>query len=156
MLGCRLDKAGRVIVEQDLSIPGHPEIFVIGDLAAFREKTASGERMLPGVAQVAIQGGKMAAKNILRTLRGQPRATFHYFDKGNMASIGRAAAIMERGRLRMSGFLAWIAWLFIHVMYLIGFRNRIMVMIKWAWAYIRFEKTGRLIYGGLKWGNQSD
>ncbi len=156
MLGAPLDKAGRVIVEQDLSIPGHPEIFVIGDLAAFKEKTASGERMLPGVAQVAMQGGRTAAKNILRTLHGRPRVTFRYFDKGNMASIGRAAAILERGKLRMSGFIAWIAWLFIHVMYLIGFRNRIMVMLKWAWAYIRFEKTGRLIYGGLKWGSQSD
>src|SRR6185369_10850023 len=130
-LGVPLDKPGRVIVNQDLSVPGHPEVFVIGDLANF---TPAGEKnSLPGLAPVAMQQGKHAAKNIGADVKGESRKPFHYWDKGTMATIGRAAAVADLGKFHFSGFLAWLMWLFVHLMFLVGFRNRLLVMIEWAW-----------------------
>jgi NADH dehydrogenase len=142
-LGAPLDRAGRVQVNPDLGVPGAPGVYVIGDLAAF---TQDG-KPLPGVAQVAMQGGVRAAKNILRVTRGEPTQPFRYVDKGSLATIGRAAAVAEIGGLRFSGFFAWIVWLLIHILFLIGFRNRVLVMLQWAWAYLRFERGARLITG---------
>ena len=143
-LGVAVDRAGRVLVEQDLSVPGHPGVFVIGDLAAF--KTPAG-KMLPGVAPVAIQQGRWAADNIWRRSRGQATRAFVYRDKGSLATIGRAAAVAELGRLHFSGWLAWLLWLVVHIMYLIGFRNRLLVIINWAWAYFTRGSGIRLITG---------
>jgi len=143
-LGAPTDRAGRVLVNPDLSVPGHPEIFVIGDLASLKDKNG---KMVPGVAPAAMQEGVATARNIERELRGEPREGFHYFNKGNLATIGRAAAIAEFGRLHISGFLAWLAWLFIHIFFLIGFRNRIIVLIQWAWSYLTYERGARLITG---------
>ncbi len=141
-LGVALDRAGRVPIELDLTIKGHPEAFVIGDLATL----AGGDgRPLPGVAQVAIQQGRWAAATILRAVQGEPRAPFHYKDYGTMATIGRNRAIADFGRVELAGFVAWVAWLFIHIMYLIGFRNRAVVMISWAWSYLTFQRGARLI-----------
>ncbi|MFY9674962.1 MAG: NAD(P)/FAD-dependent oxidoreductase [Terriglobales bacterium] len=143
-LGTQTDRAGRVFVQPDLSIPGHPEVFVIGDLAALNDEKG---HMLPGVAQVAIQQGKWAAGMIARDLHGQPRANFHYHDKGSLATIGRAAAVAQIFGFELSGYFAWLAWLFIHILFLIGFRNRMVVMINWAWAYLTYERGARLITG---------
>jgi NADH dehydrogenase len=143
-LGVPVDRAGRVLVNPDLSIPGHPEVFVIGDLASFR--TESGE-ILPGVAPVAIQQGGATAHNIARDLGREPRKNFHYFDKGSLATIGRAAAVAQFGKIKISGFLAWLAWLFVHMFFLIGFRNRAMVFLQWAWSYFTYERGARLITG---------
>ena len=143
-LGVPLDKAGRVLVEPDLSIPGHPEVFVIGDLAAFLHQTG---RPLPGLAPVAIQQGRHAAKNILRRCQGLPSQPFHYVDRGILATIGRAAAVADFGVAKFSGFLAWVIWLFVHIFWLIGFRNRFIVLFEWAWAYITFQRSARLITG---------
>jgi NADH:ubiquinone reductase (H+-translocating) len=148
MLGAPLTRAGLVVVEPDLSVPGHPEIFVAGDLAA--TKTADG-RPVPAVAQPAIQGGKCAGRNILHRLYREPTEVFQYMDIGNMAVIGRNKAIVDLSPFRIpkidgfSGFLAWGAWLFIHVLYLVGFRNRLMVLIQWAWAYTTYQRGARLI-----------
>jgi NADH dehydrogenase len=142
-LGAPLDRAGRVIVEPDLSLPGHPEVFVLGDLA--HAKQARG--IVPGVAQGAMQGGAHAARQILRDLAGKPREPFRYWNKGNLATIGRAAAVADLGRIRLSGFIAWFVWVFIHILYLIGFRNRLVVMIQWAWAYLMYQRGIRLITG---------
>lgn len=142
-LGVPLDRAGRVLVDADLSIPGHPEVFVVGDLAAAR----SDGREVPGVAQGAIQGGEHAAKNIRRALDGKAYEPFHYRDKGSLATIGRAAAVADLGRLRFSGFWAWVVWWLVHVMFLVGFRNRILVMFSWAWSYVTFQRGARLITG---------
>ena len=143
-LGVPVDRAGRVAVNPDLSLPGHPELFVIGDLATLKDENG---KLLPGVAPVAIQEGKAAAHNIGAELRGEPRKNFHYFNKGNLATIGRAAAVAEFGKIHISGFVAWLAWLFVHVFFLIGFRNRIIVMVQWAWSYFTFERGARLITG---------
>jgi NADH dehydrogenase len=143
-LGAPIDRAGRVIVQPDLTIPGHPEIFVIGDLASF---TGPDGKPLPGVAQVAIQMGRHAVKNILRALEHQPYRPFVYKNLGNMATIGRASAIADFGRLRLHGWFAWLAWLFVHIMNLIGFRNRIVVLVQWAWAYFSYQRAIRLITG---------
>jgi NADH:ubiquinone reductase (H+-translocating) len=143
-LGAATDRAGRVLVNPDLSIPGHPEVFVVGDLAALKDEHG---RWLPGVAPVAMQQGKATAHNIGRELRGEARRNFHYFDKGNLATIGRAAAVAQFGKLHISGFLAWLAWLFIHIFFLIGFRNRLIVLIQWAWSYFTYERGVRLITG---------
>ncbi len=142
-LGVPLDRAGRVIVQPDLTIPGHPDIYVIGDLALFAH-TSDG-KPLPGVAQVAIQQGARAAKNILRSLAGQPREPFAYFDWGNLATIGRAAAVADFGWLKVTGYLAWVLWLFIHIMKLTGFRNRLVVFIQWSVAYFTHQRSIRLI-----------
>jgi len=143
-LGAPIDRAGRVLVNPDLTIPGHPEVFVIGDLASLND--ASG-RPLPGVAQVAMQMGAHAAHNIQRAIEGQPLRPFHYRDYGNMATIGRASAVADLHWLQLKGFLGWLAWLFIHLVKLIGFRNRIVVFVQWAWAYFSYQRAIRLITG---------
>ena len=143
-LGLPLDRIGRVEVEQDLSIPGHPHVFVVGDLASFVHQTGS---PLPGVAQVAKQEGTQAAKNILRLVAGEPTTAFRYRDPGNMATIGRAAAIADFGWLRVSGFLGWLMWLFVHIMFLVGFRNRLSVLLQWAGSYLTYQRSVRLITG---------
>jgi NADH dehydrogenase len=141
-LGAPLDRAGRVSVEPDLSIAGHPEVFVVGDAAAFLGPDG---KQLPGVAPVAIQGGTHAARTILRRVKGEPSSVFTYYDKGNLAIIGRGSAIADIRGLRFSGPIAWLAWLFLHIFELIGFRNRIIVMVEWAVAYITRQRNVRLI-----------
>ena len=143
-LGAPVDRAGRVLVNPDLSIPGHPEVFVVGDLAALKDENG---KWLPGVAPVAMQEGKATAHNIGNELRGEPRKNFHYWNKGSLATIGRAAAVADFGKIHVSGFLAWLSWLFIHIFFLIGFRNRLMVLIQWAWSYLTYERGARLITG---------
>ena len=168
-LGAPVDRAGRVLVQPDLSVPGHPEVFVIGDLAALKDEQG---KMLPGIAPVAIQQGRFVAKRIRQELEsrtgstpgstpGAPsfsrslreggdldaRPVFHYWDKGSLATIGRAAAVAEFGRIHISGFIAWLAWLFVHILFLIGFRNRLLVFIQWAWSYVTYERGARLITG---------
>ncbi len=146
-LGAPVDRAGRVLVNPDLSLPGHPEVFVIGDLASLKDKNGN---PLPGLAPVAMQQGKATAKNIERELQGNPRQNFHYLDKGSLATIGRAAAVAQFGKVHISGFLAWLSWLFVHILFLIGFRNRIIVLIQWAWAYFTYERGARLITGSTQ------
>ena len=141
-LGPNLDRAGRVIVDPDLSVPGHPGVFVAGDLASFSHQTG---KPLAGVAQVAKQQGRRAAANVARLLAGQPTTRFHYYDPGNMATIGRHAAIADFGFLRVSGYLGWLLWLFVHIMFLIGFRNRLSVLLQWAAAYLTYQRSVRLI-----------
>ena len=131
------------MVRPDLSVPGHPEVFVAGDLA----RVLLGERVVPGVAPAAIQQGRHAADSIVRLVSGESAPAFHYRDKGSLATIGRAAAVAEIGRLRFGGFLAWMAWLLIHIFYLIGFRNRLWVLAGWAWSYVTFKRGARLITG---------
>lgn len=141
-LGVPLDHAGRVPVEPDLSVPGYPEAFVIGDLCAFLHQTGA---PLPGVAPVAIQQGRAAAENAWRRLEGQPTEPFRYTDKGSMATIGRAAAVAVIGDVHLSGLVAWLAWLGVHIASLIGFRNRFLVLFQWAWAYVTWQRGARLI-----------
>jgi NADH:ubiquinone reductase (H+-translocating) len=143
-LGAPVDRAGRVLVNPDLTIPNHPEVFVIGDLATLKDEHG---RQLPGVAPVALQEGRYVAKTISRDLKNSPRENFHYFDKGSLATIGRAAAVAEIRRIHISGYFAWLAWLFIHIFFLIGFRNRIIVLFQWAWSYFTYERGARLITG---------
>ncbi len=137
------DRAGRVLVAGDLSVPDHPEVFVIGDLAHIVQDGHT----LPGVAQVALQGGRHVARLIRGELTGRPRSAFRYHDRGNLATIGRAAAVADLGRIRFAGLPAWLAWVFIHILYLIGFRNRILVMLQWAWAWATYQRGIRLITG---------
>jgi NADH dehydrogenase len=141
-LGVPVDRAGRVIVQSDLTVPGHPEIQVIGDLANCKTKDG---KSLPGVSPVAIQEGRHAAKNILHMIDGAKPQTFYYWDKGSMATIGRNRAVADLNFIHFSGLPAWIAWLFIHILYLVGFRNRIAVLFQWGWAYLTFNKGARLI-----------
>jgi len=166
-LDAPVDRAGRVPVQADLSLPGHPEVFVIGDLAAAKDEQG---KMLPGVAPVAIQEGKFVAKLIReevervgtnRNIEGAPalsrplrqdgggdsRPAFHYWDKGSLATIGRAAAVAQFGKIHISGFIAWLSWLFVHILFLIGFRNRLLVFIQWAWSYVTYKRGARLITG---------
>jgi len=143
-LGTPTDRAGRVLVLPDLSIPGHSEVFVIGDLASLKDERGN---PVPGVAPAAIQQGKATARNIARDLQQQPRENFHYINKGNLATIGRAAAIAQFGKIHISGFIAWLSWLFVHIFFLIGFRNRLLVLIQWAWSYFTYERGARLITG---------
>ncbi len=143
-LGVPVDGVGRVLVQPDLSIPNHPEVFVIGDLAALRDENG---KMLPGVAPVAIQQGDWVAETVARDLENRPRGSFHYHDKGSLATIGRAAAVAQFGKFELSGYLAWLAWLFVHILFLIGFRNRLLVMIQWSWSYLTYERGARLITG---------
>ena len=153
-LGVPVDRAGRVLVNPDLSIAGHPEVFVIGDLATLKDDHG---KLLPGVAPVAMQEGTATAKNIQRDLRHEPRQNFHYVDKGSLATIGRAAAVADFGKFHVSGFIAWLSWLFIHIFFLIGFRNRIIVLIQWAWSYFTYERGARLITGDTRlpgWDDQ--
>jgi len=148
-LGVPVDRAGRVMVEPDLSIPGHREVFVIGDLATMKDEHGN---TLPGVAPVAMQQGKFVARQISADLAGQPRERFHYFDKGSLATIGRAAAIAQFGKIHISGALAWLTWLFVHILFLIGFRNRIAVMLQWAWSYLTYKRAAWLITGAMRSG----
>jgi len=158
MLGVPTDRAGRVLVEPDLSIPGHPEVLIAGDQAASQivdtKKTETegpqnvvpqAAKWVPGVAPAAIQMGKFAARQIKRSLAGQPRERFVYWNKGSLATIGRSHAVADLGLLHFSGYFAWLAWLFIHLMFLIGFRNRLLVMSEWAWAYVTYNQGARLI-----------
>ena len=140
-LGARLDRAGRVLVELDLSIPGHAEVFVVGDAAAFVQDGMP----LPGVAQVAMQQAAHAARGVLYRMRGEPTTRFRYHDKGSMAIIGRGSAIADLGWTQFAGVLAWFAWLFIHILMLIGFRNRLAVLFQWAMSYITYQRSVRLI-----------
>jgi NADH dehydrogenase len=140
-LGAPLDNAGRVKVNEDLSVPGHPEIFAIGDLATLAQEG----RLVPWVCPAANQEGAFAAKSIIRDTRHQPRKKFHYFNKGDLATIGRSRAIADFGRVRFTGRLAWFLWLFVHIMYLVGFRNRIVVFIEWAYSYFTYQVGVRLI-----------
>jgi NADH:ubiquinone reductase (H+-translocating) len=153
-LGVAVDRVGHVPVQADMSLPGHPEVFVIGDLAAAKDEQG---RLLPGVAPVAIQQGKYVAKLIREEVECSaaselhpgypPRLPFHYWDKGSLATIGRAAAVAQFGKIHISGFIAWLSWLFVHILFLIGFRNRLLVFIQWAWSYMTYERGARLITG---------
>jgi NADH:ubiquinone reductase (H+-translocating) len=144
-LGAPLDRQGRVIVKQDCSIEGHPEVFVIGDMARF--VPAGQDQPLAGISPVAIQEGRSVARNILRDGRGEPRVPFEYFDKGFMATIGRARAVAQIRKLRLWGLPAWLTWVFVHLFYLVGFRNRISVLLSWVWRYAMFKYSARLITG---------
>jgi len=143
--GAPLDRAGRLIVEPDLTVPGHPEIFVIGDLANFSHQTG---QPLPGVAPVAMAQGRYVARTIEARLRGEAVRPFHYFDKGTLATIGRNKAVAAFGRLHISGPVAWFVWLFVHLMYLVEFDNRLLVLIEWIYDYITRNRGARLITGG--------
>ena len=147
-LGVPLDGAGRVVVGPDCAVPGHPELFVIGDMASFTPEGAPAP--LPGVSPVAIQEARAAARNIMADVTSMPRVPFRYFDKGFMATIGRARAVAQLGRLRMSGLLAWLAWVFVHLVYLVGFRNRLSVFTNWIWAYVISRHGARVITGGAR------
>jgi NADH dehydrogenase len=142
-LGVPIDRVGRVIVQDDLTIPGHPEVQVIGDLAAFTDERTG--KLLPGVSPVAMQQGRHAAANVLAMIDGQKPRRFWYFDKGNLATIGRNKAVADLHAVHLSGFPAWVAWAFVHIMFLVGFRNRTAVFFQWAWAYFSFSKGARLI-----------
>lgn len=142
--GAELDRVGRVLVEPDLSVRGHPNLFVVGDLAHFAHGL---ERPLPGLAPVAMQQGNYVAKVIAARLENRAPEPFHYRDKGTMATIGRAAAVAQIGRIRLSGLIAWLAWLFIHLMYLVGFDNRVLVFLQWMWNYVTYRRGVRLIVG---------
>jgi NADH:ubiquinone reductase (H+-translocating) len=140
--GAQLDRAGRVLVADDLSIPGHPEIFVIGDLANYSHQTG---KPLPGVAPVAMQEGAYVARLIQRRLQGETLPAFHYGDKGSLATIGRAAAVADFGKIRFSGFFAWLVWLFVHLLYIVEFESRVLIFIQWAWDYFTRNRMARLI-----------
>jgi NADH dehydrogenase len=159
--GAAVDRQGRVLVGPELTVTGHPEVFVIGDLAAVPHAAVSQEASvpaveagqappptLPGVAPVAIQEGKYVAKLIRRRLAGRADVPFVYRDKGSMATIGRASAVADLGWLQLSGLIAWLAWLFIHLMYLVQFQSRVLVLIQWAWNYVTRNRSARLITGG--------
>jgi len=141
--GAALDRTGRIVVEPDLTVPGHPEIFSIGDMANY---TQDG-KPLPGVAPVAIQQGRFVAKLINARIRGRTLPTFRYRNLGNLATIGRSAAVAEFGKLHLGGFIAWITWLFVHLMNLVGFRNRLLVLVQWGWNYLTYDRSARLITG---------
>ena len=143
-LAAETDRAGRVIVDPDMTIPGHPEIFVIGDLSSFTHQTG---KPLPGVAQPAIQQGSYVAKVIERRLRGEKTPPFRYFDKGNLATIGRGAAVADLNFITLAGLPAWLVWIFIHLMYIVQFQNRLLVFMQWMWLYITFDRAARLITG---------
>lgn len=148
--GATLDRAGRVIVQPDLTLPNHPEISVIGDLALAKSHGPGEPKPVPGVSPAAKQMGRLTAANILRRLKGEPTKSFRYIDYGNLATIGRRAAVVDLavpvfGALRFSGFFAWVFWLFAHIYFLIGFRNRLVVLLDWAWAYFTFERHARVV-----------
>ncbi len=144
-LGAPIDRAGRVTVEPDLSVPGRPELFVVGDMAAV---TSEG-KPVPGVAPAANQMGERAAANLLATLRGEPRAPFRYRNKGDLATIGRHRAIAAFGKVQLEGYVAWFLWLFVHILYLVGFRNRVSVLVQWTYAYFTYQRGVRLISGAM-------
>ncbi len=141
-LNAPLDPVGRAIVEPDCTIPGHPEVFVLGDAAAFNHQEGGG---LPGICPVAIQMGQYTARTIAGDLAGRPRRAFSYWDKGQLAVIGRGQAVADIWKLHFGGFLAWLIWIFVHVFFLIGFRNRVLVLLQWAWSYVTYGRGARLI-----------
>ncbi len=149
-LGVPLDKQGRVIVKEDCSIPGHREVFAIGDMAHF---SLGGDAALPGLSPVAMQQGRHVARQIKTLLAGGWTQRFEYFDKGTMATIGRNKAVADAGFMRFTGFTAWLAWLFVHIIFLVGFRNKILVLMNWAWAYVTYGRGARLITG-RNWGGK--
>jgi NADH dehydrogenase len=143
--GLTTDRQGRVPAETDLSLAGHPEVFVIGDLA--HVSPHAGSPPLPGLAPVAMQQGRYVARLIVRRLQARTLAAFHYRDRGTMATIGRARAVAMVGRFRFAGLWAWLAWLFVHLIYLIQFENRVLVLFQWAWSYVTWNRSARLITG---------
>jgi NADH dehydrogenase len=145
-LGVPLDRVGRVLVEPDLTVPSRDDVYVIGDLAHLETDGV----LVPGVAPAAMQQGAHVAGNIIRTIKGQPRLPFRYVDKGMLATIGRGAAVAKVGPIKASGHFAWLLWLFVHILFLIGFRNRLLVMIQWFWSYVTFDRGARLITEPLK------
>jgi NADH dehydrogenase len=142
--GAEADRSGRVVVSADLSLPGRPEVFVIGDLASYSHQTG---KPLPGLAPVAMQQGRYVADLIQRRLRGEPPRPFHYHDRGVMATIGAASAVADLGWIKLSGYPAWLAWLFIHILYLVEFENRLLVIVQWGWNYFTRNRSARLITG---------
>jgi len=143
--GAPVDNAGRIIVEPDLTVPGHPELFVIGDLANYSHQTG---HPLPGVAQPAIQEGQYVANVIERRLKGDKvTQQFHYFDKGNLATIGRGAAVADLNWVKLSGWPAWLIWVFIHLLYIVQFQNRLLIFLQWGWLYLTYDRSARLITG---------
>ncbi len=142
-LGLPVDRGGRVLIEPDLTLPGHRNVFAIGDMTHLEQDG----KPLPGVSPVAMQMGRAVARNIENDLAGRPYENFHYIDKGSMATIGRKAAIAQIGKIHLSGFMAWMAWLLLHIFYLIGFRNRMVVLFNWAWSYFTYQRGARLITG---------
>jgi NADH dehydrogenase len=147
-LGVPLDRAGRVRVAPDLSIPGHPNAFVIGDLAALVD--AKTGKPVPGLAPAAMQEGRVAAENVCRAIDGKTTEPFHYVDKGNLATIGKASAVADFGFMQISGVIAWLLWIVVHILFLIGFRNRVIVVFEWAWAYFTSQRGARLITGDVR------
>lgn len=145
MLGAETDRGGRVIVDADLRVKGMPDVYCLGDLANYTHPHTFDGKTLPGLAPVAMQQGRWAARNIVAQVKGQPTKPFEYFDKGTMATIGRSSAVAHSGPFKFTGLLAWLAWLFIHVLYLVDFQNRVFVMLRWFWAYITWKWNARLI-----------
>jgi len=146
-LGCEVDRQGRAVVQKDLSVAGHPEVFVIGDVANFSHQ---GGKPSPGIAPFAMQSGKVAARNVLALVAGQPTETFQYTDKGSMATIGRNKAVADLKVVKLSGFLAWLSWLLIHLLFIVELRNRIVIFFHWAWGYLTYTHGARLTYQGFK------
>jgi NADH dehydrogenase len=146
-LGVPLDRQGRVIVEPDCSVPGHPEVLVLGDAAACKDEKSGG--LVPAVCPAAIQMGQYAARTIRSSIAGKPRRPFRYWNKGELAVIGRGDAVANLPGFHFGGFFAWLAWIFIHITYLIGFRNRVLVLIEWAWSYVTYARGARLITGDI-------
>jgi NADH:ubiquinone reductase (H+-translocating) len=144
LAGLEVDRAGRVSINPDMSAPGYPNVFVAGDQSVFVHQTG---KPLPGTAPVAMQQGRYIARTILADLKGVPRKPFHFVDKGQMATIGRSKAVLEIGSFKLNGWLAWVAWLIIHIYYLTGFKNRLLVVLQWAWSYLTFGRGARLIVG---------
>src|SRR6185503_2465199 len=142
--GCVGDRAGRLVVEADCSLPGFPSVFVLGDMASY---TGDDGKPLPGVAPVAIQQGKFVAKLVKARIAGKTLPTFRYHDLGSLATIGRSAAVAQFGKVKLSGFFAWVMWLFIHLMKIVNFRNRLLVLMQWAWSYFSYDRSARLITG---------
>ena len=146
-LGCEVDRQGRAVVEKDLSVPGYPEVFVIGDVANFSHQ---GGKPLPGIAPFAMQSGLAAARNVLALAAGKPTKTFTYVDKGSMATIGRNKAVADLKVVKLSGFLAWLSWLLIHLLFIVELRNKIVIFFHWAWGYLTYTHGARLTYQGFK------
>lgn len=144
-LGVPLDRAQRVLVEPELSIPGHPEVYVVGDLCSLMQDG----QPVPGVAPAAMQEARHAAKNILKSIKGEARDAFRYVDKGSLATIGRSSAVAQLGKTKLTGMLAWLAWLFVHIWFLIGFRNRFIVVFQWWWSFVSYDRGARLITGAF-------
>lgn len=144
-LNAPVDRTGRVLVDRDCSLPGNPEVFCIGDAAAFFAKNDAAP--LPGVSPVAMQQGRFVARQIRQRINRRPSETFVYHDQGSMATIGRSRAVVEIGQVHLSGFIAWLVWLLVHIYYLIDFSNRVFVIISWAWSYLTYRRGARLITG---------